>query len=160
VVLIVRQYKRKEGAAVDRIKKGRVIEMSGIELKKPKNLADFMTLNELKPTDPETIESLCEIIEEAIKEHPKWAKYLRDRSLSPGRLSKNQRMILEILKQQPILNTKSIAELVFLKVIKHRSKEYSSTHRSLRSLEKKGLVERVHGWQLRKVKPEKWRKMK
>lgn len=123
--------------------------MSGIELKKPKNLENFLALNQLKPTDPETVERICEMMDKALEEHPKWAKYLRE---SYGRLSKNQRMILEILKQQPILNTKSIAELVFLKVVKYRSKEYSSTHRSLRSLEERGLVERVHGWQLRKAK--------
>jgi len=71
--------------------------------------------------------------------------------MSQKRLSKNQQKILELLEQQSELKTIMIAELIFGRVVKYRSKEYGSIHRSLRSLKKRGLVERVNGWRLRKT---------
>jgi DNA-binding MarR family transcriptional regulator len=59
------------------------------------------------------------------------------------RLSKNQKKILEILEIKPDMTTKEIAETVFGKIVKYKTKEYSSTMRSLASLERQGLVERV-----------------
>jgi DNA-binding MarR family transcriptional regulator len=60
------------------------------------------------------------------------------------RLSKNQRKIWEILEIKPEMTTKEIAEVVFGKLVKYKTKEYNSIHRSLASLERKGLVQRVH----------------
>ena len=60
------------------------------------------------------------------------------------RLSKNQRKILEMLEIKPEMTTKEIAEVVFGKLVKYKTKEYNSIHRSLASLERKGLVQRVH----------------
>jgi DNA-binding MarR family transcriptional regulator len=60
-----------------------------------------------------------------------------------ARLSKNQRQILEILEIKPDMTTKDIAETVFGKPMKYKTKEYSSTMRSLVALEKQGLIERV-----------------
>jgi DNA-binding MarR family transcriptional regulator len=60
------------------------------------------------------------------------------------RLSKNQRKILEILEIKPEMTTKEIAEVVFGKLVEYKTKEYNSIHRSLASLERKGLVQRVH----------------
>jgi DNA-binding MarR family transcriptional regulator len=59
------------------------------------------------------------------------------------RLSKNQKKILEILEVKPEMTTKEIAETVYGKLVEYRSKEYSSIHRSLMSLEKEGLIQRV-----------------
>ena len=42
------------------------------------------------------------------------------------------------------MTTKEIAEVVFGKLIKYKTKEYSTIHRSIKSLEKNGLVQRVH----------------
>ncbi len=41
------------------------------------------------------------------------------------------------------MTTKEIAEIVFGKLVEYKTKEYSSTMRSLASLERKGLIERV-----------------
>jgi DNA-binding MarR family transcriptional regulator len=60
------------------------------------------------------------------------------------RLSKNQRKILEILEIKPEMTIREIAEVVFGKLVKYKTTEYNSIHRSLVSLEKKGLVQRVH----------------
>lgn len=60
------------------------------------------------------------------------------------RLSKNQKKILEILEIKPEMTTKEVAEMVFGRLVKYKTKEYSSTMRSLVSLERQGLVERVH----------------
>lgn len=60
------------------------------------------------------------------------------------RLSKNQRKILEILEIKPEMTTKEIAEVVFGKLVDYKTKEYNSIHRSIVSLEQKGLVQRVH----------------
>ena len=69
------------------------------------------------------------------------------------RISKNQKTILEILNIKPDMTTKEIAEMVFGKLIEYKTKEYSSIHRSLISLEKQGLLKRVQVkliWQLKK----------
>jgi DNA-binding MarR family transcriptional regulator len=60
------------------------------------------------------------------------------------RLSKNQRKILEVLQVKPEMTTKEIAEIVFGKLVDYKTKEYNSIHRSIVSLEQKGLVQRVH----------------
>jgi len=68
-----------------------------------------------------------------------------------ARLSKNQKKILELLSFKPEMNTKEIAELLFLKAVKYKSKEYSSVHRSLISLEKQNCIHRVQAqlrWRL------------
>lgn len=59
------------------------------------------------------------------------------------RLSKNQKKILEILEIKPDMTTKEIAETVFGRLVEYKTKEYSSTMRSLASLERQGLIERV-----------------
>lgn len=58
-------------------------------------------------------------------------------------LSKNQKLTLKLLEVKPEMTTKELAEMVFGKPVEYKSKEYSSIHRSLRSLERKGLVQRV-----------------
>ena len=71
------------------------------------------------------------------------------------RISKNQRKILEILAIKPDMTTKEIAEMVFGKLIEYKTKEYSSIHRSLLSLEKQGLIKRVQvklRWQIKTIK--------
>jgi Fe2+ or Zn2+ uptake regulation protein len=73
------------------------------------------------------------------------------------RISKNQKKILEILSIKPDMTTKEIAEMIFGKLIEYKTKEYSSIHRSLMSLEKQGLIKRVQvklRWQIRKNKVE------
>jgi len=69
------------------------------------------------------------------------------------RLSKNQRKILEILEKYPELTARDIAEILWARDIRYKTPEYSSVHRSLTTLYRKGLVEKVGG-QL------KWRKAK
>lgn len=71
------------------------------------------------------------------------------------RISKNQKKILEILAIKPDMTTKEIAEMVFGKLIEYKTKEYSSIHRSLLSLEKQGLINRVQvklRWQIKNIK--------
>jgi DNA-binding MarR family transcriptional regulator len=58
-------------------------------------------------------------------------------------LSKNQKRILEMLTIKPNMTTKEIAEMILGKIIEYKSKEYSSVHRSLISLEKHGYIRRV-----------------
>jgi len=58
-------------------------------------------------------------------------------------LSKNQKRILELLKIKPEMTTKEIADVISGKIVKYNSKEYSSVHRSLISLEKQGYIKRV-----------------
>jgi DeoR/GlpR family transcriptional regulator of sugar metabolism len=60
------------------------------------------------------------------------------------RLSRNQQKILELLEIKPEMTTKEIAEVVFGKLVAYKTKEYNSIHRSIVSLEQKGLVQRVH----------------
>jgi len=59
------------------------------------------------------------------------------------RISKRQKKILEILEVKPEMTTKEIAEMVFGRLVECRTKEYSSINRSLRSLEREGLLQRV-----------------
>jgi DNA-binding Lrp family transcriptional regulator len=58
-------------------------------------------------------------------------------------ISKRQRKILEILKVKPEMTTKEIAEMVFGRLVECRTKEYSSINRSLRSLERQGIIQRI-----------------
>jgi DNA-binding MarR family transcriptional regulator len=59
------------------------------------------------------------------------------------RLSKRQKKILEILEVKPEMTTKEIAEMIFGRLVQCRTKEYSTINRSLRSLEREGLIQRV-----------------
>jgi Fe2+ or Zn2+ uptake regulation protein len=68
-------------------------------------------------------------------------------------LSRNQRKILEILEKYQELTARDIAEILWARDIRYKTPEYSSVHRSLTTLYRKGLVEKVGG-QL------KWRKAK
>ena len=64
-----------------------------------------------------------------------------------------EKTILEILNIKPDMTTKEIAEMVFGKLVEYKTKEYSSIHRSLISLERQGLLKRVQVklvWQLKK----------
>jgi DNA-binding MarR family transcriptional regulator len=63
--------------------------------------------------------------------------------LETAGISKNQKLILKFLEVKPEMTTKEIAEMVFSKPVEYKTKEYSSTSRSLRSLEKRGLIQRV-----------------
>ncbi len=69
------------------------------------------------------------------------------------RLSRNQRLILKYLGLKSEMTTRELAEIVLGRVVEYRSKEYSSISRSLRSLEREGLVGRVEvqlRWRLRR----------
>jgi predicted transcriptional regulator len=69
------------------------------------------------------------------------------------RISKNQRQILEILERYEELTARDIAEILWARDIGYKTPEYSSVHRSLTTLYRKGLLEKVGG-QL------KWRRKK
>lgn len=69
------------------------------------------------------------------------------------RISKNQMKILEILEKYQELTARDIAEILWARDIRYKTPEYCSVHRSLTTLYRKGLVEKVGG-QL------KWRKVK
>jgi DNA-binding MarR family transcriptional regulator len=58
-------------------------------------------------------------------------------------LSKNQKLILRFLEVKPEMTTKELAEMVFGKPVEYKTKEFSSVHRSLVSLERRGLIKRV-----------------
>jgi len=64
-------------------------------------------------------------------------------ALETAGLSKNQKLILKFLEVKPEMTTKELAQLVFAKPVDYTSKEYSSVNRSLRSLERQGLIKRV-----------------
>jgi DNA-binding MarR family transcriptional regulator len=66
-------------------------------------------------------------------------------------VGKNQRKILDILSKYEELTARDIAEILWARNIQYKTPEYSSTHRSLAALHKKGLVEK-YGGQI------KWRK--
>jgi Fe2+ or Zn2+ uptake regulation protein len=68
-------------------------------------------------------------------------------------ISKNQQKILGILEKHQELTAKDIAEILWARDINYKAPEYSSVHRSLRTLYEGGLVKKVGG-QL------KWRKTK
>jgi Fe2+ or Zn2+ uptake regulation protein len=69
------------------------------------------------------------------------------------RISKNQRQILEILERYEELTARDIAEILWARDIGYKTPEYSSVHRSLTTLYRRGLLEKVGG-QL------KWRRKK
>ena len=58
-------------------------------------------------------------------------------------LSKNQKLIMQLLEVKPEMTTKELAELVFGNPVEYKSAQYVSVSRSLHSLEKQGLVKRV-----------------
>ena len=60
-----------------------------------------------------------------------------------GGRSKNQKKILEILEIRPDMTTKEIAETIFDRILEYKTQEYHSVRRSLISLEKEGLIQRV-----------------
>lgn len=60
-------------------------------------------------------------------------------------VGKNELKILSILAAYPELKAKEIAEIVFNKEVKYKSKEYSSVNRSLNALVRKGRLEKVVG---------------
>jgi hypothetical protein len=60
-----------------------------------------------------------------------------------GHLSKNQKKIMELLQIKPDMTTKEIAELIFGRIVSYKSKEYTSVHRSLLSLERLRYIQRV-----------------
>jgi DNA-binding MarR family transcriptional regulator len=49
-----------------------------------------------------------------------------------------------MLEIKPEMTTREISEMLFGKIIEYQSKEFSSTYRSLKSLEKRGYLKRVH----------------
>jgi len=63
--------------------------------------------------------------------------------LKTAGLSKNQKLILKFLEVKPEMTTKELAEMVFGKPVEYKSTQYSSVGRSLRSLERQGLINRV-----------------
>jgi Fe2+ or Zn2+ uptake regulation protein len=67
------------------------------------------------------------------------------------RIGKNQRKVLGILEKYQELTAKDIAEILWARDAHYKTPEFSSVHRSLRVLRKRGLVEKVGG-------PIKWRK--
>jgi len=68
-------------------------------------------------------------------------------------VGKNQQKVLDILDRYQELTAKDIAEILWARDIRYKTAEYSSVHRSLRTLKERGLVEQVGG----KIR---WRKTK
>lgn len=60
-----------------------------------------------------------------------------------ARLSDNQKLILKFLEVKPEMTTRELAELVFGRPVEYKTKEYNSVYRSLVSLERRGLINRV-----------------
>jgi predicted transcriptional regulator len=75
------------------------------------------------------------------------------RKIGRTHIGENQRKILDILNKYQELTAKDIAEILWARDIRYKTPEYTSVHRSLAALYKKGLVEKFGG-QL------KWRKTK
>jgi Fe2+ or Zn2+ uptake regulation protein len=73
------------------------------------------------------------------------------RKVKSPRIGKNQRKVLDILDKYQELAARDIAEILWARDIRYKTAEYSSVHRSLRTLHRRGLVEQVGG----KIK---WRK--
>jgi len=69
------------------------------------------------------------------------------------RIGKNQQKVLDILDRYQELAAKDIADILWARDIRYKTAEYSSVHRSLRTLKERGLVEQVGG----KIR---WRKTK
>ena len=68
---------------------------------------------------------------------------LSKQGIETRKLSKNKKLILNYLELKPDMTTQELAEVIFGKIVKYRSPEYSSISRSLRSLEEQGLIQRV-----------------
>jgi predicted transcriptional regulator len=62
-----------------------------------------------------------------------------------SRISQNQRKIMEILDKYEELTAKDVAEILWARDIGYKTPQYTSVHRSLTTLYKKGLVEKVGG---------------
>ncbi len=62
-----------------------------------------------------------------------------------NRIGRNEEKILKILEQYPELTAKDIADIIWARDIRYQTAEYTSVHRSLRTLYKKGLVDKVGG---------------
>jgi Fe2+ or Zn2+ uptake regulation protein len=75
------------------------------------------------------------------------------RRVKRPRIGKNQRKVLGILEKYQELTAKDIAEILWARDVRYQTPEFSSVHRSLRTLRERGLVETVGG-------PIKWRKSK
>jgi hypothetical protein len=58
-------------------------------------------------------------------------------------LSRRQKKIMDMLQIKPDMTTKEIAEMIFGRIVKYKSKEYASVYRSLISIEKQGYIQRV-----------------
>jgi DNA-binding MarR family transcriptional regulator len=69
------------------------------------------------------------------------------------RIGKTQQKVLDILEKYGELTARDIAEIIWARDIRYKTAEYSSVHRSLRSLHARGLVEKSGG-------QVKWRKTK
>ena len=68
-------------------------------------------------------------------------------------VGKNQQKVLDLLGKYKELTARDIAVIVWARDIRYKTAEYSSVHRSLRALHRRGLVEKVGG-------QVKWRKTK
>ena len=58
-------------------------------------------------------------------------------------LSRRQKKIMDMLQIKPDMTTREIAEMIFGRIVKYKSKEYASVYRSLISIEKQGYIQRV-----------------
>ena len=62
---------------------------------------------------------------------------------------------MKYLEIKPEMTTKELAEIVYGRIVEYKTAEYSSIARSLKDLERKGLVKRVQvklRWRLKKEK--------
>ena len=62
---------------------------------------------------------------------------------------------MKYLEIKPEMTTKELAEIVYGRIVEYQTAEYSSIARSLKDLERKGLVQRVQvklRWRLKKEK--------
>jgi len=75
------------------------------------------------------------------------------RRVKGQKIGKNQRKVLDILEKYQELTARDIAEILWARDIRYKTAEYSSVHRSLRTLHERGLVEKSGG-------QVKWRKTK
>jgi Fe2+ or Zn2+ uptake regulation protein len=93
-------------------------------------------------------------MQSVIRTRTQWLKRKKNMTKEINRpLSKNQRKILDILRKYQELTARDIAEILWARDIGYKTPEYSSVHRSLTALYKRGLVLKVGG-QL------KWRRNK
>jgi DNA-binding MarR family transcriptional regulator len=68
-----------------------------------------------------------------------------NRKTEHQRIGKTQQKVLDILGKYGELTARDIAEIIWARDIRYETAEYSSVHRSLRSLLAKGLVEKSGG---------------